>query len=427
MSFSLGHAMLTTFARRCSSIALCGMLALTQVACGGGSDDGSDPPPDPRVDPPVATLPDCPSVAEPVTAISAVQGSSDTSPLLGQTVTVRGVVVGDFQATNQLNGFFVQQVSPDADPATAEGLFVFAPAGREVAVGDYVQVQGVVAEFGASSTGGVDSSTQIANPSRIDVCGPTTLPEAVEVALPAADARALERYEGMRVRFAQTLTVVDNSELGRFGQLVLATTRQTTATNAPGGVDAAAQALARIVLDDGATTSNPNPMPHLSASDTSGTRRAGDTVAGVAGVLTESFGAYRVHPTAAPSFVASNARPSAPPAVAGALKVASLNVLNYFTSLGGRGANNAIEFARQKDKIVAAISAIDADVIGLMEIENNADTAVADLVAGGHPVQARQSQKGRQPGAAHRPDVGRLHRAERPPTAGATFRDSASG
>ena len=77
----------------------------------------------------------------------------------------------------------------------------------------------------------------------------------------------------------------------------------------------------------------------------------------------------------------------------------SFNVLNYFVTLtsegsicgpagnqGCRGADNAEEFARQKAKIVSALAAIDADVYGLMEIENDSpiagNDAVADLVAG---------------------------------------------
>jgi uncharacterized protein len=67
--------------------------------------------------------------------------------------------------------------------------------------------------------------------------------------------------------------------------------------------------------------------------------------------------------------------------VGGNLKVASFNVLNYFTTLNSRGANDALEFERQRDKIFAALAAIDADVVGLIEIENNG-TALADLVTG---------------------------------------------
>ena len=66
-------------------------------------------------------------------------------------------------------------------------------------------------------------------------------------------------------------------------------------------------------------------------------------------------------------------------------------MLNYFNGdgVGGgfptsRGADTPSEFTRQRDKTIAAIVAIDADVVGLMEIENDYDdgslSAIADLV-----------------------------------------------
>jgi predicted extracellular nuclease len=67
------------------------------------------------------------------------------------------------------------------------------------------------------------------------------------------------------------------------------------------------------------------------------------------------------------------------------MTVASFNVLNYFTTIddgtnNARGADSDVEFQRQQAKTVAAIRALQADVIGLMEIENTAK-AEADLVA----------------------------------------------
>jgi uncharacterized protein len=76
-----------------------------------------------------------------------------------------------------------------------------------------------------------------------------------------------------------------------------------------------------------------------------------------------------------------NPRTAAPDEVGGNLKVASFNVLNYFTTLNSRGANDAAEFVRQRTKIIAAIAAINADVVGLIEIENNT-AAIQDLVTG---------------------------------------------
>ena len=66
----------------------------------------------------------------------------------------------------------------------------------------------------------------------------------------------------------------------------------------------AANALARIVLDDGRSIQNPKPIPYLSAADSSGTRRVGDTLNSVQGVLSWGADAFRVHPTVAPVFTA---------------------------------------------------------------------------------------------------------------------------
>jgi hypothetical protein len=82
--------------------------------------------------------------------------------------------------------------------------------------------------------------------------------------------------------------------------------------------------------------------------------------------------------------------------VGGSLTVAAFNVLNYFSTIDTgadicgpnenlecRGADDAGEFTRQRDKIFAALAAIDADVVGLIEIENHVtDAAVQDLVDG---------------------------------------------
>ena len=73
--------------------------------------------------------------------------------------------------------------------------------------------------------------------------------------------------------------------------------------------------------------------------------------------------------------------------------MAAFNVLNYFNGDGAgggfptaRGAETPVEFDRQRDKIIAAIGELDADVVGLMELEND-DTdaqygAIEDLVDG---------------------------------------------
>jgi Ca2+-binding RTX toxin-like protein len=155
----------------------------------------------------------------------------------------------------------------------------------------------------------------------------------------------------------------------------------------------------RILLDDANNQQNIDPTLYpqggLSATNT---LRVGDTLPSLTGVLGFGFGAYRVQPVSSIAFTHDNPRTLAPEDVGGDVRVAAFNVLNYFngngTGLDGapggfptaRGATNLAEFNRQRDKIISAITALDADVVGLMELEND-DTdaefgAIEDLVAG---------------------------------------------
>ncbi|HET7865821.1 MAG TPA: ExeM/NucH family extracellular endonuclease, partial [Burkholderiaceae bacterium] len=325
-------------------------------------------------------LPACETPPNPLTDITAVQGPGDVSPLLGQAVTVRGVVTGDFQDDAQLRGFFIQQPVPDHDPATSEGLFIFAPGAIDVKEGDYVQVSGVVAEY-PDTEAAANRVTQIANPSALTVCGPGPRIHPRWVTLPLGSEADLERYENMLVRLPQPLTVTGTSGLGRYGEILLSAGGRLYHPN--NGTDSRTpeqMSLSTLVLDDGSTRQNPAPTPYFSAAGPEGVRRLGDRVMGLTGVLTQGFGAYRVHPTTPPVFHARNPRTAAPAAVGGTLKAASLNVLNYFTTLNSRGADTAAELVRQRDKIVAALQAMDADVVGLIEVQNDSGATLNDLV-----------------------------------------------
>jgi predicted extracellular nuclease len=118
----------------------------------------------------------------------------------------------------------------------------------------------------------------------------------------------------------------------------------------------------------------------------------GDTVTGLTGNLRFSRGSgasgdqtYRLVPIIEPVFVSGNSRPVIVPPASGRLRVASFNVRNFFndfrdgsgacfpsgTSSDCRGASSPVEFDRQLQKLIVALSALDADVIGLMELEND--------------------------------------------------------
>lgn len=314
--------------------------------------------------------------------IGSVQGTGAASPLDGQPVTVQGVVVGDFQAPGQLGGVYLQDADGDGDPATSDGIFVSDADAPAFVAGDIVRVTGTVDEY--------YGLTQITAVSAIVDCGDAALPAPAALDLPADDG-ARERLEGMRISVPEPVTATETYNLARYGELVVSSEGRLYQPTNDGGDDAAEQTLnnqRRLVLDDGSTVQNPAEIPFT----TGGVIRLGDTVTDVAGVLSYGFSAWRVQPTGAATVTRTNPRPAAPDAVGGGLRVASYNVLNYFTTIDTpgavtdtgddpRGADTQEEFQRQQAKIVAAILELDADVVGLMEIENDTDdTAVDNLV-----------------------------------------------
>ncbi|MFE8937828.1 endonuclease/exonuclease/phosphatase family protein [Streptomyces sp. NPDC007872] len=93
-----------------------------------------------------------------------IQGTTRVSPLVGQQVTgVTGIVTG--VRTYGSRGFWIQDPTPDANPATSEGLFVFTSSVPTVAVGDAVSVNGTVTEYvpGGLASGN-QSLTQLSKP-----------------------------------------------------------------------------------------------------------------------------------------------------------------------------------------------------------------------------------------------------------------------
>ncbi len=361
------------------------------------------------VPPPPDACPNSPAVS----AIHTIEGTTDASPCAGETVTVEAVVVGDYEgASPNLRGFYLQEddADVDADPVTSEGIFVFNGADTDlVELGDRVRVTGAVSEF--------QGQTQITMTSALVLSTGATVTPAAPV-LPATSATQFERYEGMSVSFAQPLFVTEIFQLGRFGEVLVsggARLDQPSQVVAPGAPAAALQAannLNQLVIDDTSQAQNPDPIvlgrngQPLSASNT---LRGGDTVTGAAGVLTYTWAgnaasgnAFRLRPASPAAggfdFTAANPRPTSPPVVGGSLKVVGMNVLNYFLTLDVgttpacgpvgsqqecRGAETAEELQRQRTKLLSAIVSMDADVIGLAELENTPNVdPVADIVAG---------------------------------------------
>ncbi|MEL7334481.1 MAG: ExeM/NucH family extracellular endonuclease, partial [Cyanobacteria bacterium J06560_2] len=333
-----------------------------------------------------------------ITLIHEIQGKGNASPLQNTQVIVEAIVIGDFQGEEGLNGFYVQEEDGDADDdaTTSEGLFVLDEAlGTDVAVGDRVRVRGTVEER-------FDALTALTAVSEVDVLvSGETLPMAAELNFPLEDRTALEAAEGMRVTIPQALFVSEYFNLDRFGELRLSADgpgnaegtdgriEQYTQFNAPDAAGFAAYqelvARRQVILDDGSAQQQPTALfgrggQPLSASNP---LRGGDTVVGLTGVLSFDFDNYRVHNNEGVDFQPTNPRPAVPADVGGSLKLVSLNVLNFFTTvdqennpgsgpsnLPPRGADSETEYARQLQKLVTAIALMDADILGLVELEN---------------------------------------------------------
>ncbi|HRV94622.1 MAG TPA: ExeM/NucH family extracellular endonuclease, partial [Anaerolineae bacterium] len=384
------------------------------IAASVTDQDTEDPPDTMAADYTFSFTTTAPPCTTAFTPIYDIQGSGPDAAITG-IVSTEGVVVGDYEGSQPtLRGFYLQDRSGDGNPATSDGIFVFNGNNDNVSLGQVVRVTGTAGEF--------QGQTQLSNVTSIVDCGETASITPVDVTLPFPSANFAEQYEGMLVRLPQTLYVTEHFQLGRFGQVVMsADSRLSQPTNvtAPGAPALALQAandLNRIIIDDALNDQNPDPILFglggnpLSASNT---LRGGDTATGIVGLMTYTWAgnsasgnAYRVRPINALNgsitFAPANPRPPAPEPVGGSLKVTGLNLLNFFNTFDGfsdevdnctdgvggppadcRGADDAAEFDRQWPKTVAAILGLQADVIGVIEIENDGygpDSAIQFLV-----------------------------------------------
>ncbi|MFI6427266.1 ExeM/NucH family extracellular endonuclease [Promicromonospora sp. NPDC050880] len=379
--------------------------------------EGTEPEPEPSE----------PTEPGEVTPIAEIQGTGAASPLVGQTVTTRGVVTAVY-ATGGFNGLYLQTAGTgggeDPTPGASDAVFVFsAAAAADLSAGDHVEVTGTVSEFNGLTelTPPAGSWTVLDEPATVE---PTV------TAWPADEA-GREALEGMLLAPEGDFTVTDNYDTNYYGTIGLASGDsplvQPTTAGRPGSAEYDAQvadnAARGVLLDDGSslnynsTANKSKPLPYLTGGEP---LRVGAGVTFTTPVILDyRYDAWGFQPLAhlTPDVASTvqpatfeNTREDAPAEVGGDLQVATFNVLNYFTTTGdelagctyytdrdgdpvtvsggcdARGAAEEEDLQRQQTKIVAAISALDADVVALLEIENTAalggdrDQALSDLV-----------------------------------------------
>ncbi len=365
---------------------------------------GGTPPPDPGI---------------PGLRIHDVQGTAQVSPQVGKKLAdVPGVVTA-----RSATGFWFQDPTPDADPATSEGLFVFTRTAPTPAVGDAVTVTGTVAEFRPGGAATNLSTTELTSPV-VTVTGsgqalpapvvvgpggrvpPSTViendasgdVETTETAFdPANDG--LDFWESLE---GELVTINDAQVVGptnRFDETSVVPVGSTIRT-ARGG----------IVL----RATDPNPERVVIADTLAPVPRAnvGDSYAGATtGVIDYNFGNFELLPTASPTLRSgglqreTTKRPNLLQ-----LSVATFNVENLAPS------DPQTKFDTLAQYAVHNLQA--PDVLALEEIQDNtgatddgvvaADQTIGKLVAaigaaGGPAYQSRSidpvdDQDGGQPG-----------------------------
>lgn len=355
------------------------------------------------------------------TTIQDIQGEGDTSPFIDgypyitdEDHFVTGVVTA--VTTGLTKGFYLQALESDNNDKTSEGLFIHTDAAdTELKAGDVVCVKGKVQEY--------YNNTQLASDANSYVkTGTSDIPRVTDLVIKEGETLrdALERHEGMQVELtsASDLFVTRNFSYdydSRRNNMMLSheaplfKPTQLHAAESDAAVELAKDNAAnRVYLESDGKAPNgqiPYYPDFAKDADQDGSSeqhiRLGSRVEGLQGVVAYSYNEYRLIATNEvdnTNFVTSGegfdvARKDAPAIADSDLRIASFNVLNYFNSVAdsghenptgqNRGATNLDEFLIQQAKIVAAMNKMDADIIGLMEVENNGfgdSSAVKNLV-----------------------------------------------
>ena len=228
-----------------------------------------------------------------ITSIYEIQGAGLVSPFKGQTVVTEGIVTGDFQGSTKLRGFYIQDQNGDNNSETSDGIFVFeGTSSTDVKIGDKIKIQASVEEF--------NGLTELKNITSLLITGSgfSIAPTIIDQ-IPSTST-SLEKYENMYVTITPNLTVIENFNLGRFGELSLSfagrqfsptnyidpNDNPASGTNSTGNSNVntiksqmANDSIARLLLNDGSSVQNPAIVPFLDPSNN--TLRIGTTIASV--------------------------------------------------------------------------------------------------------------------------------------------------
>lgn len=336
-------------------------------------------------------------VGETITPIYKVQGAGDSSPLVpdgkyesAEAVVIKGVVTA--RGESMQKGFYLQEAQGDGSPYTSDGVFVYLgdKAAESIQPGVEVCVKGLVQEkYGQTQI--------VGDAAKIDIGeqGEELAATSFYVADGENLAQALERYEGMHIvldagsdmKISRNFSFDYSSYRNNMVLSHKAPLMKPTQVHAPLSDAAVALQTANrinelyIESDYKAKNGEVPYFPDFNAE--TGYMRVGDQMTNISGVVGYSYNNYRLIVTneiTAGDLIRESDRTDAPAIVTqGDIRVASFNVLNFFNDMvggdetpnGNRGASTEEDMLLQRTKLVSAITAMNADIVGLMEIANN--------------------------------------------------------
>ncbi|MDB2386929.1 ExeM/NucH family extracellular endonuclease [Shewanella sp.] len=384
----------------------------------------------------------CPTDKSEVKSPSEVQGSGFTSPLIaaGETqsadkIAVEGIVSAKVSIPNE--GFYLSNVRSDNDPKTSDGIFVSSSAAGDIKVGQTVCIGSKVVEYQGQTQLKADTAFSW------NVTNTNITIEPIDIQVIDADNgsfdKTLERYEGMLVNLPTDLdpqtegeqdlritrsfsyNYLSSSKGHNRNNMVAAYKRPNLQPNhlhvagSPESKAAYEQNNDYRLVIESATKSNGTELPYYAGFNSdphTNYIRIDDSLVNAQGVISQyetelipgtdkydqDYSLTITNQLTSDNFIHNLPRTDKPDlddTVAEndfAIRVASQNLFNFFNSpFGGdnnnfgqsRGAESYDEYINQRTKLVEIIRAQDADVMALMEIENNGfgdGSAIAEIV-----------------------------------------------
>ena len=316
--------------------------------------------------------------------ISQIQARGHISPYRNQDVVdVHGIVT-----VERSDGFYMQSTTPDDDPGTSEGLFVFTEFVPSADPGDEVRVAGMVEEMIPGGGYGNLSITQIRNPQVEVISSGNDLPEPIIIGVggriqpteiidddtngfvtddmiydPEFDG--LDFYESLESMLVQVNDAVVVGPTNQYKEIVVLADKGVNASilSPRGGIVLRENDFnpERIMIDD-----KLEETPFVNVGDMA--------MEPIIGVMDYDYGFYKIQVTSEVDFISGQLAPESPVEIAedGQLRIASYNVLNLSAAEPER-------ISVLADQIVNKMGS--PDIIGLQEIQDNDGSEGQDAIS----------------------------------------------